>query len=37
MNWAAISVTVGLVGLALSIMPYGIAILALLAWLWWLG
>ncbi len=37
MNWSGVSIAVGLVALAFATMPYGIAILAVLAWLIWLG
>jgi hypothetical protein len=33
MNWAALSVVVGLIGLAISTMPWGIVILAGLVYL----
>ena len=32
MNWSGLAIAVGLVGLAFSTMPYGIAILAGMAW-----
>lgn len=34
MNLAGLFVVVGLVGLAIFIMPYGLVILAGLAWAW---
>lgn len=34
MNWAGLSVAVGLVGLAIFTMPYGLVILAGLAWMY---
>jgi hypothetical protein len=34
MNWAGLSVVVGLVGLAFVTMPYGLVILAGLAWVY---
>jgi hypothetical protein len=34
MNWAGLSVVVGLVGLAFVTMPYGLVILAGIAWVY---
>lgn len=34
MNWAGITIVIGLLGLAFSTMPYGIVILAGMAWLY---
>ena len=35
MNWAGIFVTFGLLAVAVFTMPYGLALLALLAVVWW--
>lgn len=37
MNWGGLCVAIGLVGLALSYMPYGIIIIPIAIWLWRLG
>ncbi len=34
MNWAGISVTVGLLVLAWHTLPYGVVVLGLLWWVW---
>lgn len=34
MNWSGLAIAVGLVGLAFSTMPYGIAILTGMAWVY---
>lgn len=34
MNWAGLTVAMGLVGLAIFAAPYGLVILALGIWLW---
>jgi len=34
MNWSGLSIVIGLLGLAFSTMPYGIAILVLIAWVY---
>lgn len=34
MNWAGISVVIGLLALAAVTMPYGIVILIGMAWVW---
>lgn len=34
MNWAGASIVAGLVGLAIFTMPYGLVIVAGLAWVW---
>ena len=34
MNWAGLSVAIGLVGLAIFTMPFGLVILVGLAWLY---
>ena len=34
MNWSGICLTVGLLGLAFSTMPYGIIILIFMAWVY---
>lgn len=34
MNWSGLAIAVGLLGLAFSTMPYGLAILAGMAWVY---
>ena len=34
MNWPGLAIAVGLAGLALSTMPYGIAILVVMVWVY---
>lgn len=34
MNWSGLILAVGLVGLAVTTMPYGLVILAGMAWVW---
>lgn len=34
MNWSGLLIVIGLVGLAFFTMPYGIAILAGIYWVW---
>ncbi len=34
MNWSGLAIAVSLIGLALSTMPYGIIILAGMAWVY---
>jgi hypothetical protein len=34
MNWSGITIAIGLIGLAVTTMPYGIIILAGMAWVW---
>ncbi len=34
MNWSGLILAIGLLGLAFSTMPYGIAILAGMAWIY---
>lgn len=34
MNWAGLSIVIGLLALAIVTMPYGIAILIGMAWVW---
>lgn len=37
MNWAGPTVAIGLVGLALSTMPFGLVIIPVAIWLWRMG
>lgn len=34
MNWAGLSIAIGLIGLAVFTMPFGIVILAGMAWMY---
>lgn len=34
MNWAGLSIAIGLIGLAVFTMPYGLVILAGMVWVW---
>jgi len=34
MNWAGISIALGLFGLAIFAMPYGLVIIAGMVWMW---
>ena len=34
MNWAGLSIAIGLIGLAVFTMPYGLIILAAMAWMY---
>jgi len=34
MNWSGLILAVGLIGLAVTTMPYGLIILAGMAWVW---
>jgi len=34
MNWSGLVIAIGLLGLAFSTMPYGLIILAGMAWVW---
>lgn len=34
MNWAGLTVAIGLVGLALATMPFGLFIIPVVIWLW---
>lgn len=35
MNWAGLLVSVGLITLVVLTLPYGLVLLAGLAWVWW--
>ena len=37
MNWAGLTVAIGLVGLTLSTMPFGLVIIPVAIWLWRMG